>query len=37
LQPDFAAGRWHELTLMEHFADLGSEVGHARRQIGGHA
>lgn len=26
-----AAGRWHELTLLEQFANIGSEVGRAAR------
>lgn len=31
LHPSLAAGRWHELTLMEQLANIGSEVGRATR------
>jgi hypothetical protein len=31
LHPTLAAGRWYELTLMEQFGNIGSEVGRASR------
>lgn len=31
LHSGLAAGRWHELTLMEQLANIGSEVGRASR------
>jgi len=31
LHASLAAGRWFELTLMEQFANIGSEVGRATR------
>jgi hypothetical protein len=31
LHQDLAAGRWHELSLMEQLANIGSEVGRAAR------
>lgn len=31
LHPSLAAGRWHELTLMEQLGNIGSEVGRTTR------
>jgi hypothetical protein len=31
LHPGLAAGRWHEMTLMEQLGNIGSEVGRATR------
>ena len=31
LHPGLAAGRWHELSLLEQLANIGSEVGRATR------
>lgn len=38
LHADLAAGRWHELTLMEQFGNIGTEVARAHRaQAAGNA